>query len=268
MPRRKKVEPKTEPSELLKRPGKEDLAEFLLEVSNRVAMFPTLDEQLEALVGLTAQALGAERATLFLNDPATDELYSRIAQGTGRREIRILNNRGDRIDGCCIANAYVRQVACREKQRFVEGLVKDQHVVQLELLQFAGKQLRLRCLQLHRLDNNQAILADEFGQHRPQSRAVHFLVDLLVMAAGLSCKRAATAHPDRAADRSGACTARTLLSPRLGAATANCGAVLLCLGAGPRAREIRGDDLVDQPSSADCAFCSSRASASPLSITL
>ena len=38
--------------------------------------------------------MGAERGTLFLNDPQTGELYSRFAQGNFQREIRILNNSG------------------------------------------------------------------------------------------------------------------------------------------------------------------------------
>jgi adenylate cyclase len=36
----------------------------------------------------------AARGTLFLNDPSTGELYSRIAQGTSHHEIRILNTSG------------------------------------------------------------------------------------------------------------------------------------------------------------------------------
>ena len=69
-------------------------AEMLLSVSRQVAALETLDEVLEALVEIAARELGAERATLFLNDPASNELYSRVAQGTFRREIRILNNSG------------------------------------------------------------------------------------------------------------------------------------------------------------------------------
>jgi adenylate cyclase len=49
---------------------------------------------LHALVEMTTNQLGAERGTLFLNDPATNELYSRVAQGHITREIRILNSTG------------------------------------------------------------------------------------------------------------------------------------------------------------------------------
>jgi adenylate cyclase len=70
------------------------LVELLLEVSRRLAAFETLDDVLHALVELTTNALDAERSTLFLNDPATNELYSRVAQGHIKREIRMLNTSG------------------------------------------------------------------------------------------------------------------------------------------------------------------------------
>lgn len=69
-------------------------AEMLLNVSRRVAAIESLDEVLETIVEMTTWELQAERGTLFLNDPVTDELYSRFAQGNFQREIRILNNSG------------------------------------------------------------------------------------------------------------------------------------------------------------------------------
>jgi len=69
-------------------------AEMLLNVSRRVAGIESLDEVLETLVEVIVFELNAERGTLFLNDPATGELYSRVAQGNFQREIRILNNTG------------------------------------------------------------------------------------------------------------------------------------------------------------------------------
>lgn len=69
-------------------------AEMLLNVSRRVAAIETLDEVLATLVEMTTFEIGAERGTLFLNDPVTDELYSRFAQGNFQREIRILNTSG------------------------------------------------------------------------------------------------------------------------------------------------------------------------------
>ncbi len=69
-------------------------AEMLLNVSRRVAAIESLDEILKTLVEMIAWELGAERASLFLNDPLTGELYSRVAQGNFSREIRMLNSTG------------------------------------------------------------------------------------------------------------------------------------------------------------------------------
>lgn len=86
------------PIEALRKLERADLklkqAEMLLNVSRRVAAIETLDEVLATLVEMTTFEIGAERGTLFLNDPITDELYSRFAQGNFQREIRILNTSG------------------------------------------------------------------------------------------------------------------------------------------------------------------------------
>ncbi len=75
-------------------PKIDNLAEFLLDVSHRVAAHQTLDEQLETLLDITTEKLKAERSTFFLHDPTTDELYSRVMHGDFKREIRILSNSG------------------------------------------------------------------------------------------------------------------------------------------------------------------------------
>ncbi|HEX8986931.1 MAG TPA: GAF domain-containing protein [Rhodocyclaceae bacterium] len=69
-------------------------AELLLDVTRRMAAFDTLDGVLHALVEMTTAELNAERGSLFLNDPDTNELYSRATQGHIQREIRILNTSG------------------------------------------------------------------------------------------------------------------------------------------------------------------------------
>ncbi len=69
-------------------------AQILLEVTQRCAALTDLDSVLSELVELTSRELNCERGTLFLNDPASGELYSRIAQGDLKREIRILNSSG------------------------------------------------------------------------------------------------------------------------------------------------------------------------------
>ena len=69
-------------------------AKILLEVARRVADGKSLDEQLETLVALVTEATGADRGTLFVNDPSSQELYSRVTVGGLKREIRILNTTG------------------------------------------------------------------------------------------------------------------------------------------------------------------------------
>jgi adenylate cyclase len=68
--------------------------ELLLEVSRKMSVTDSLDEVLNTLLDATTSELNAERGTLFLNDYETNELYSRVAQGSFRREIRILNTSG------------------------------------------------------------------------------------------------------------------------------------------------------------------------------
>ncbi|HOK07045.1 MAG TPA: GAF domain-containing protein [Syntrophales bacterium] len=69
-------------------------AELLLNVSRTMATFERLDEMLEFLVSATTREIGAERGTIFLNDAETGELYSRVAMGDLKREIRIPNDSG------------------------------------------------------------------------------------------------------------------------------------------------------------------------------
>ena len=91
-----------EPLPIRKKPAERDQEgrrrlrhlELLLEVTRRMAGYGTLDEVLQALVDMTTNELNAERGSLFLNDPDTNELYSRVAQGNIQREIRILNTSG------------------------------------------------------------------------------------------------------------------------------------------------------------------------------
>lgn len=70
------------------------VVELLLEVTRRMAAHDSLDDVLRELVEMTTAELQAERGALFLNDPETNELYSRVAQGNIKREIRLLNNTG------------------------------------------------------------------------------------------------------------------------------------------------------------------------------
>jgi adenylate cyclase len=67
---------------------------LLLKIATKVAAAETLDEILRYIVEISVQQTGAERGTLFLNDEKTSELYSRVAQGVGFRELRLLNDTG------------------------------------------------------------------------------------------------------------------------------------------------------------------------------
>jgi adenylate cyclase len=90
----------------------ERFSKMLLQVTNDLAKTKTLDEALETLVNITTSSIGAERGTIFLNDKSTGELYSRVAQGNFRREIRILNTKGvagwvfTQDEGVIIHDAY------------------------------------------------------------------------------------------------------------------------------------------------------------------
>lgn len=69
-------------------------AEMLLDISRHMAGIETLDGVLQELVEIVSRETNAERSSLFLNDPETGELYTRVAQGDNIREIRILNDSG------------------------------------------------------------------------------------------------------------------------------------------------------------------------------
>jgi adenylate cyclase len=70
------------------------LAETLVNVSRAVAAMESVDDVLATLVELTTRETDADRGTLFLDDPVTGELYSRVAQGERSREIRFPNDEG------------------------------------------------------------------------------------------------------------------------------------------------------------------------------
>ncbi len=69
-------------------------AEILLDVYQKTAGLETLDDVLLTLVNIVSTQLGAERGTLFLHDPTTGELYSRVAQGNLSRELRVQSSKG------------------------------------------------------------------------------------------------------------------------------------------------------------------------------
>ncbi|WP_416897577.1 MAG: GAF domain-containing protein [Minwuia sp.] len=86
--------------------------QMMLDVSRQVAALDTLDAVLDTLVSVAVAETKAERGTLFLHDATTGELFSRVAQGLKRHEIRILDNVGiagftfQNGDGQIIHDAY------------------------------------------------------------------------------------------------------------------------------------------------------------------
>ncbi len=71
-----------------------DRAQLLLSINRKIAALTGLNEILRCLIEETVSELNADRGSLFLNDPTTGELYSRVAQGELTREIRFLNTSG------------------------------------------------------------------------------------------------------------------------------------------------------------------------------
>lgn len=72
----------------------ESLDRLLLDVHARLAGMQGLDAQLGELMRIVTERLEAERATLYLHDARTGELFSRIALGAGRHEIRLMEGEG------------------------------------------------------------------------------------------------------------------------------------------------------------------------------
>jgi adenylate cyclase len=66
----------------------------LLDVYNRIADVLSLDLLLKRLIEIITEALNADRTTLYLYDPETHELFSRIAQGDLTQEIRFASHLG------------------------------------------------------------------------------------------------------------------------------------------------------------------------------
>ncbi|HIJ39437.1 MAG TPA: GAF domain-containing protein, partial [Rhodospirillaceae bacterium] len=69
------------------------MSALLLDVSNQLARANNLNDALRIMRDIATTTIGTERGSVFLNDPSTNELYSRIS-GRFAREIRLLNSIG------------------------------------------------------------------------------------------------------------------------------------------------------------------------------
>ena len=67
---------------------------FLVDICQQMGSCRDIDESLALLLNILVSKTEADRGSIFLNDPQTGELCSRIMVGNYRREIRILNNQG------------------------------------------------------------------------------------------------------------------------------------------------------------------------------
>ena len=61
----------------------------IMEVTQAVSSELNIEKLLRKIISIATDLLEAERSTLFLHDPTTDELWSRVAEGMDEREIRI-----------------------------------------------------------------------------------------------------------------------------------------------------------------------------------
>ncbi len=71
----------------------------LLDVTSAISSELQLDPLLTKIITVTSEMLGAERSSLFIYDPKTDQLWSRVAQGAEIKEIRFPASAG--IAGSC-----------------------------------------------------------------------------------------------------------------------------------------------------------------------
>ncbi len=62
---------------------------ILLEVSSAVSGDLDLDTLLEKIIQASTKLIAAERSTLFIHDPETGDLWSRVAEGADSKEIRL-----------------------------------------------------------------------------------------------------------------------------------------------------------------------------------
>src|SRR6266498_5089321 len=82
---------------------------ILLAVAKALANQLRLDDLLSTIIGKTAEVLDAERATLFLYDPARDELWSKTADQLEIKEIRLAVGQG--IAGAVAKARVVENIA-------------------------------------------------------------------------------------------------------------------------------------------------------------
>jgi adenylate cyclase len=74
--------------------GKLRRAELMLNMNQRITSLTSLDEVISVIEEIVAKEMNAERASVFLNDHTTNELFANVIQGPRCLRIRILNETG------------------------------------------------------------------------------------------------------------------------------------------------------------------------------
>jgi adenylate cyclase len=103
----------------------------LLEITRIAGGTPSLDELLPRLIDLVTDVLGADRATLFVHDADSNELFSRVAHGGAVTEIRIPSDAGiagmvfRSGESVVIADAYADPRFNREVDRRTSYRTRD-----------------------------------------------------------------------------------------------------------------------------------------------
>lgn len=77
----------------------------LLDLASAISSELQLDELLRLIIATTSELLGVERSSLFLYDPGSDELWSRVAEGVATKEIRFPSTTG--LAGACFSSGEV-----------------------------------------------------------------------------------------------------------------------------------------------------------------
>lgn len=80
----------------------------ILEVTTAMSSELNLDKLLRMIISTASEILEAERSSLFLYDAATDELWSRVAEGMEMKEIRIPSTAG--LVGACLSSGEVLHI--------------------------------------------------------------------------------------------------------------------------------------------------------------
>jgi adenylate cyclase len=105
----------------------------ILSISSDLAGELQLEVLIERIMEVTAELLNAERSTLFVHDPKTDELVSIYAAGIETREIRIPSNQG--IAGAVFSSGMAENIADPYSDpRFSQKVDKDTGFVTRSIL--------------------------------------------------------------------------------------------------------------------------------------